>query len=58
MEPAELVGQLVSCLHEHGDRAEAWQILALEHHVAQVAEDRDAWMRRRLGDLDDALATR
>ena len=58
VEPAELVGQLVSCLHEHGDRAEAWQILALEHHVAQVAEDRDAWMRRRLGDLDDALATR
>lgn len=57
-EPAELVSQLVSCLHEHGDRAEAWQILALEHHVAQVTEDRDGWMRRRLGDLDDALATR
>lgn len=55
---ADLVGQLVACLHEHGDRAEAWQILALEHHVAQIPEDRDGWMRRRLGDLDDALATR
>lgn len=57
-EPAALAAQLVACLHEHGLRAEAWQVLALEHHLAQVDEDRDAWMRRRLGELDDALATR
>lgn len=56
--PAERAAQLVACLHEHGLRAEAWQALALEHHLSAEAEDRDAWMRRRLGELDDALATR
>lgn len=53
-----LLDDLSVCLHEHEDRAAAWQCLALAHHTNRVAEDRDAWMRRRIGELDEALRTR
>jgi hypothetical protein len=58
-QPAPHVAHLLAaCLHEHGLRAEAWQILALEHHLGQLSEDRDAWMRRQLAELDQALTSR
>ena len=58
MEPAEFVGRLCSCLHEHGNRDAAWQSLALLHHVTGESEERNAWMQQRLMALDDQLRTR
>lgn len=55
---ARFLDDLSVCLHEHEDRGAAWQCLALTHHVARVPEDRDAWMRRRIAELDEALRTR
>ncbi len=57
-DPRELVGALVVCVHEHGHRSEAWQMLALQHHVQQIAQDRDTWMRDQLTELDEDLRTR
>jgi hypothetical protein len=54
----ELVSQLAICVHEHGDRTTAWQVIALQHHVQQISEDRDSWMRDRLTELDTALRLR
>ena len=53
-----LVAELTECVHEHGDRTAAWQVIALQHHVQQVAQDRDTWMRDRLAELDAAARQR
>ncbi|HCH63294.1 MAG TPA: hypothetical protein DFR83_10845 [Deltaproteobacteria bacterium] len=55
---ADLVSQLAVCIHEHGDRTVAWQVIALQHHVQRETQDRDDWMRDRLAALDSALALR
>lgn len=57
-DPAPHVAALAVCLHEHDQRGPAWQVLALQHHVQRVAEDRDAWMRGELARLDEDLRTR
>lgn len=57
-EVADLVAQLAVCVHEHGDRTIAWQVIALQHHVQRVAQDRDTWMRDRLAELDAELRLR
>jgi hypothetical protein len=57
-DPAPHVAALAVCLHEHGQRGPAWQVLALQHHVQRVAEDRDGWMRGELARLDEDLRTR
>ncbi len=54
----ELVSQLAVCVHEHGDRTTAWQVIALQHHVQRITQDRDSWMRDRLTGLDTALRLR
>ena len=54
----ELVAQLAVSVHEHGDRNIAWQVIALQHHVQRVAQDRDGWMRDRLAALDAAVRLR
>ena len=54
----ELVAQLAVSVHEHGDRNIAWQVIALQHHVHRVAQDRDGWMRDRLAALDAAVRLR
>ena len=53
-----LVAQLAVSVHEHGDRNLAWQVIALQHHVQRVAQDRDSWMRDRLAALDADLRLR
>lgn len=58
LDPAEFVGRLCSCLHEHGNRDAAWQSLALLHHVTGESADRNDWMQQRLMALDDQLRTR
>lgn len=58
VEPAEFVGRLCRCLHEHGNRDAAWQSLALLHHVTGESAERNAWMQQRLMALDDQLRTR
>jgi hypothetical protein len=55
---ADLVAELSVCVHEHGDRTTAWQVIALQHHVQRVAQDRDTWMRGRLAELDSELRLR
>jgi len=57
-EMADLVAELAVCVHEHGDRTSAWQVIALQHHVQRVAQDRDTWMRDRLAQLDASLRLR
>ena len=57
-EMADLVERLAVCVHEHGDRTTAWQVIALQHHVQRVAQDRDTWMRDRLAQLDADLRLR
>ena len=54
----DLVAELAVCIHEHGDRTTAWQVIALQHHVQREAGERDAWMRERLEALDAELALR
>ena len=54
----ELVEQLAVSVHEHGDRNTAWLVIALQHHVQRVSQDRDSWMRERLGSLDAQLRLR
>ncbi len=56
--PAAPVAALARCLHEHDQRGPAWQVLALQHHVQRVSDDRDAWMRARLAEMDEDLRTR
>ena len=58
VEASEFVGQLCTCLHEHGNRGAAWQALALLHHVTRQPAERDAWMQQQLMALDDQLRTR
>ncbi len=53
-----LVAQLAVSVHEHGDRNLAWQVIALQHHVQRIAQDRDSWMRDRLAALDADLRLR
>ncbi len=55
---AAFVSELAVSVHEHGDRTTAWQVIALEHHLQRIAEDRDSWMRTRLGALDSNLRLR
>lgn len=55
---ADLVADLAVCIHEHGDRTTAWQVIALQHHVQRETRERDAWMRERLEALDAELALR
>lgn len=57
-EMPELVSQLAACVHEHGDRTTAWQVIALQHHVERITQDRDTWMRDRLAQLDAELRQR
>jgi len=55
---ADLIADLAVCVHEHDDRANAWQVIALQHHIQREAQDRDTWMRERLTQLDAALRGR
>lgn len=57
-DPAGPVAQLAVCVHEHEDRGVAWQVLALQHHVQRITDDRDTWMRDKLAELDEDLRTR
>ena len=54
----ELVSQLAVSVHEHGNRNIAWLVIALQHHVQRVPQDRDSWMRERLATLDAQLRLR
>lgn len=58
MGASRFIEDVCVCLHEHDDRTSAWHGLALLHHVRRIAEDRDAWMRRRISEFDEALRTR
>ena len=58
MGASRFIEDVCVCLHEHDDRTSAWHGLALLHHVRRIAEDRDAWMRRRISEFDESLRTR
>ncbi len=57
-DPGAFLDDLCTCLHEHGNRDAAWQMLALLHHVRQEQAERNGWMQQRLMSLDDQLRTR
>lgn len=57
-DPGAFLDDLCTCLHEHGNRDAAWQMLALLHHVRQEPAERNGWMQQQLMSLDDQLRTR